>query len=180
MKTSTIVVTGPDTRWAYVNVWEPKSLGGNKPKYSVRLIIPKSDTRTIQNIQSAIEAAYTEGMAKLVGAGGYLPPFESLSSLPLRDGDVRYPYNRDYLNSYYINTKSNEPPEVFDSEKRLIVKHSEVYSGVYGRASIAFYAFSVGDNQGIVCGLRGLMKIRDGERMGRRRALQDFAEFDEN
>ena len=40
------VITGPDTRWSYANVWEPKSINGGTPKYSVSLIIPKSDTKT--------------------------------------------------------------------------------------------------------------------------------------
>ena len=52
------VITGPNTRWSYANVWEPKSINGGTPKYSVSLIIPKSDTKTIAKIESAIEAAY--------------------------------------------------------------------------------------------------------------------------
>ena len=35
------VITGPDTCWSYANVWEPKSINGGTPKYSVSLIIPK-------------------------------------------------------------------------------------------------------------------------------------------
>ena len=50
------VITGPDTRWSYANVWEPKSINGGTPKYSVSLIIPKSDTVTINKIKAAIEA----------------------------------------------------------------------------------------------------------------------------
>ena len=55
------VVTGPDTRWSYVNAWEPKSINGGTPKYSVSLIIPKSDTKTVAKIKTAIEAAYHDG-----------------------------------------------------------------------------------------------------------------------
>ena len=44
------VITGPDTRWSYANVWEPKSINGGTPKYSVSLIIPKSDTKTVAKI----------------------------------------------------------------------------------------------------------------------------------
>lgn len=59
------VITGPNTRWSYANVWEPKSINGGTPKYSVSLIIPKSDTMTVAKIKAAIEAAYREGEAKL-------------------------------------------------------------------------------------------------------------------
>ena len=55
------VITGPNTRWSYANVWEPKSINGGTPKYSVSLIIPKSDTKTVAKIETAIEAAYREG-----------------------------------------------------------------------------------------------------------------------
>ena len=55
------VITGPNTRWSYVNVWEPKSINGGTPKYSISLIIPKSDAKTV----TKIEAAYREGEAKL-------------------------------------------------------------------------------------------------------------------
>lgn len=41
------VITGPNTRWSYANVWEPKSINGGTPKYSVSLIIPKSDTTAL-------------------------------------------------------------------------------------------------------------------------------------
>lgn len=52
------VITGPDTRWSYANVWDPKSINGGTPKYSVSLIIPKSDPRTVGKINKAIESAY--------------------------------------------------------------------------------------------------------------------------
>lgn len=58
------VITGPNTRWSYANVWEPKSINGGTPKFSVSLIIPKSDTKTVAKIQAAIEAAYPEYITK--------------------------------------------------------------------------------------------------------------------
>ena len=54
----TKVITGPNTRFSYANVWEAKSINGGAPKFSVSLIIPKSDTRTVEKIKAAIEAAY--------------------------------------------------------------------------------------------------------------------------
>ena len=51
------VVTGINTRLSYANVWEPKSINGGKEKYSVSLIIPKSDKKTITAIEKAIDAA---------------------------------------------------------------------------------------------------------------------------
>ena len=58
------VITGPDTRWSYANVWEPKSINGGTPKYSVSLIIPKSDKKTLEKIRAAIEAGEYEAFRK--------------------------------------------------------------------------------------------------------------------
>lgn len=68
------VITGKDTRWSYANVWEAKSINGGTPKFSVSLIIPKTDTVTVQKIKAAIQAAYEEGQAKLKGNGRTVPP----------------------------------------------------------------------------------------------------------
>ena len=81
------VITGPETRWSYANVWEPKSINGGTPKYSVSLIIPKSDTRTVAKVKATIEAAYKEGEAKLKGNGKTVPALSVLKA-PMRDGDL--------------------------------------------------------------------------------------------
>ena len=65
----TKVITGVNTRWSYANVWDAKSINGGTPKYSVSLIIPKSDTVTVNKIKAAIAAAYEEGQSKLKGNG---------------------------------------------------------------------------------------------------------------
>jgi len=175
------VITGPDTRWSYANVWEAKSINGGTPKFSVSLIIPKSDTRTIAKIKAAIEAAYREGEAKLKGNGKTMPPLSAIKT-PLRDGDTERPDDPAYANAYFINANSATAPGIVDANLQPILERSEVYSGVYGRASINFYAFNSNGNKGIACGLNNLQKIRDGEPLGgKSRAEDDFAtEIDED
>lgn len=170
------VITGPNTRWSYCNAWEPKAINGGTPKYSVSLIIPKSDKATIAKIKAAIEAAYKDGETKLKGNGRSVPPLASLKT-PLRDGDRERPDDPAYANAYFVNANSNTAPGIVDADRQEIIDHSEVYSGVYGRASINFYAFNSNGNKGIACGLNHLQKIRDGEPLGgRTRAEDDFAE----
>lgn len=135
------VITGPDTRWSYANVWEPKSINGGTPKYSVSLIIPKSDTKTIAKIEAAIEAAYKEGEAKLKGNGKSVPAL-SVIKTPLRDGDMERPDDPAYANAYFVNANATSAPGIVDADRNPILTRSEVYSGVYGRASISFYAFN--------------------------------------
>ena len=169
------VITGPDTRWSYANVWEAKSINGGTPKFSVSLIIPKSDTRTVAKVKAAIAAAYHEGEAKLKGSGKTVPPLSTIKT-PMRDGDAERPDDPAYANAYFINANSPNAPGIVDADRQPVLDRSEVYSGVYGRASINFYAFNSNGNKGIACGLNNLQKIRDGEPLGgKSRAEDDFA-----
>ncbi|AQW61927.1 hypothetical protein B1779_01160 [Dehalococcoides mccartyi] len=173
------VITGIDTRWSYANVWEAKSINGGTPKFSVSLIIPKTDTRTVQKIKAAIEAAYHEGEAKLKGSGKSVPPLATIKT-PLRDGDTERPDDPAYVNAYFINANSATAPGVVDADRNVILTRSEVYSGVYGRASISFYAFNSNGNKGIACGLNNLQKIRDGEPLGGRASAESDFTTDED
>ena len=173
------VVTGVNTRWSYVNAWEPKSINGGTPKFSVSLIIPKSDTKTVAKIKAAIEAAYKEGEAKLKGNSRTVPALSAIKT-PLRDGDAERPDDPAYANSYFMNANSNTAPGIVDADCQPILERSEVYSGVYGRASVNFYAFNSNGNRGIACSLNNLQKIRDGEHLGGKSSAEDdFATDDE-
>ena len=176
----TKVITGVDTRWSYANVWDPKSIDGGKPKYSVSLIIPKDDTATVNKIKAAIQAAYEEGQSKLKGNGKSVPPLAAIKN-PLRDGDIEKPDDEAYAGCYFVNANSSTAPGVVDADRQPIIERSEVYSGVYGRASINFYAFNVNGNRGIACGLNNLQKIRDGEPLGGKASAEsDFATEDDD
>ena len=176
----TKVITGVKTRWSYANVWQAKSINGGTPKYSVSLIIPKSDTKTVTAVKNAIQAAYGEGQSKLKGNSKSVPALTAIKT-PLRDGDAERPDDEAYKDSYFINANSATAPGIVDAARNPIIEHSEVYSGVYGRASINFYAFNSNGNRGIACGLNNLQKVSDGEPLGgKTRAEDDFADEDED
>jgi hypothetical protein len=165
MKNSaTKVITGKNTRFSYCSVWEPKSINGGDPRYSVSLLIPKSDKETVAKIAAAIEAAYHEGESKLKGKGS-LPPMKAIK-LPLRDGDTERPDDPDYAGCWFLNANSTRQPQIVDSSCDPILDRSEFYSGCYGRASIVFFAFNSNGNRGIACGLNNLQKLRDGDPLG--------------
>ena len=171
---STRVVTGPRTRFSYCHIWEPKSINGGNPKYSISLIIPKDDAETVKKINAAIGAAYRDGEAKLKGKGS-LPQLAALKT-PLRDGDLDRPDDPAYAGCWFINANSDRAPGIVDAAAQPILDRSEVYSGCYGRASITFFAFNTNGNRGIACGLNNLQKLRDGEPLGGHiSAEQEFA-----
>lgn len=171
----TKIVTGV-VRWSYVNVFEAKSINGGAEKYSISLIIPKTDTKTINAIKGAVEAAYKEGAAKLKGNGKTVPALAAIKT-PLRDGDAERPDDEAYKNSYFLNANSNIAPGIVDVNRQRIIERSEVYSGCWGRASINFFVYNSSGNKGIGVGLNNLQKIRDDEPLGgRATAEQDFAD----
>jgi len=169
---STKVVTG-EVRFSYANIWEPQSINGSDPKYSVSLLIPKEDKKTLNAINKAIEAA--KELGKSTKFGGKIPPN---LKLPLRDGDVDRPDDEVYAGHYFVNANCKTKPGIVDKNGQPIIDSTEVYSGCYGHASITFYPFSMNGNKGIACGLNHLMKTIDGDPLGgRSRAEDDFAEL---
>lgn len=171
---NTKVVTGI-VRLSYANVWEPKSINGGAEKYSVSLIIPKSDKKTIADIEKAIDNAIKEGASKF---GGKIPN-KAVLKLPLRDGDLERD-DEAYKDSFFVNANSTTPPQIVDTKVQPILDRNEVYSGVYARVSVTFYAFNSNGNKGIACGLGNIQKVRDGEPLGgRSNAIDDFTTLDD-
>ena len=178
LKGDTKVVTG-QVRLSYANIFEPRSINGSEPKYSVSLIIPKDDTQQIEVIKQAIENAKERDKGKW---NGKIP---ANLKLPLRDGDLERPEDEAYANSYFINANSTRPPAVVGTEidratgKAIRLGEDEVYSGCYARVSINFYGFNAAGNRGIACGLGNIQKIADGERLGGGSTAEEDFEFEE-
>lgn len=170
----TKVVTGK-VRLSYVNVFEPRAAQpGQEPKYSLCVLIPKSDTATLNKLKAAIEAAKQAG-ANLWG--GKVP---AGLKLPLRDGDTERD-SAEYKGHYFINCSSKQKPGVVDAAVNPILDQSEIYSGCYGRVSINFYAYNQSGNKGVGAGLQNVQKVADGEPLsGRSRAEDDFTAADDD
>ena len=149
---STKVITGK-VRLSYVNVFDLNDKG----KYSVCLLIPKSDKATLDKIKNAIEAVKGDPKAATTWGGKHLASFKS----PLRDGDTERDTEKapEYKGHYFINCNTS----------------------CYARASINFYAFNVDGNKGIASGLNNVQKLADGERFGGgSRASEDFTAVEED
>lgn len=181
LKGTTKVVTGK-VRLSYANIFEPKSINGSEPKYSVSLIIPKDDKQQIEVIKQAIKNAIEEGKSKLADKNGNIP---KNIKLPLRDGDEDRPEDEAYANSYFLNANSIRAPQVVGTEidkttgKAIQLGEDDVYSGCYARVSLNFYAFNTNGNKGIACGLGNIQKIDDGERLGGSASAEEDFDFEE-
>lgn len=160
----TKVVTGK-VRLSFVNLFTPRAqVEGGAPKYSALLLIPKSDTATIEAIEKAQQAALEIGKDKF---GGKVP--KSWKNT-LRDGDAEkdldeYP---EYEGHMFMSVSANEayPPKVVDTGLQPILDQAEIYSGCYARVSINAFAFNTNGNKGVSFGLNNVQKLADGDPLG--------------
>ena len=111
------------------------------------------------------------------GTGKTVPPLSAINN-PLNDGDEKRSGDPAYQDAYYLNAKNYQrAPGIVDKDRQGILDHSEVYSGVYGRVCISFFAYNKNGNKGIGCSLHHLQKGRDGEPLGGFTRAED--EFDD-
>lgn len=170
---STKIVTGK-VRFSFCNIWEAKAgQDGGDPKYSVMLLIPKSDTQTLGKIKAAMAEA-REKFCEKNGASAL--PANPIN--PLHDGDgvkpnSGEPYGPECKGCYVINASSKQKPVIVDAFRNEITNPTEVYSGCYGRASINFYGYN-NKKKGIGAGLLSIQKLSDGEPFGTVGSADDF------
>lgn len=170
---STKVITSGLVRFSYAAVFEPKAMEGQeKKKYSVSVLIKKSDKKNIAAIEAAVEAAKQAGKAsKFAGKITGL-------KLPMRDGDIDRSDDPVYAGHMFVTASSDMKPQVVDEDLNPILDREEFYSGCYGRISMNFYPFNAAGNKGVACGLNNIQKLKDGEKLsGGASAEDDFGEM---
>ena len=172
------VLTG-EVRLSYCHLTTPRaSQQGGEPKYSVTLLIPKSDNATKADIDAAIQAAAQIATPKLWN--GTRPP---VLRVPIYDGDgVRpsgEPFGEECKGHWVMTASSKQKPQVVGIDNiRTELAPSDIYSGMYARVTIRFFGYAQSGNKGVGCGLGNVLKIRDGEPLsGRTSADVDFAGF---
>lgn len=167
---ATKVVTG-EVRLAFVHALEPDaSFDNQNPKYSVVVIIPKDDKKTLSKIKSAVEAATENGKASRWG--GKLP--KGLNK-PLRDGDEDMEDYPEFEGSYFMRVSSTTKPGIIDRHKNPIDSPDDIYSGCYARVSMNMFPYSKSGNNGVSAGLNNIQVLRDGEPCGGRASAEhDF------
>lgn len=148
----------PELRLSYTHVFTPRAMAeGAKAKYSVSVLIPKEDTKTIKAINDAVAKVIAENQDKLKGK-------KNLKH-PLRDGDTERE-SAEYEGHMFMSISSGDKPVVLDEDRQPLLEPREVYSGMYGRVSINFFAYDTAGNKGVGAALNAVQKTADGEPLG--------------
>lgn len=168
-RTGTKVTTGK-VRLSYAHIFEPHAMNdGQEAKYSVSVIIPKTDKETLKAIKEATDQAKKDGASKW---GNKIP---ANLKTPLRDGDEERPDDEAYAGCYFLNASSKNKPGIVDQNVQPVLDSTEVYSGCYARLTLNFYAYNASGNKGVAAGLGNIQKLEDGEPLGGfTRAEDDF------
>lgn len=173
---ATKVLTG-EVRLSYANLTAPRAAqDGGEPKYSVTLLIPKTDTATKADIDASMKAAYEDGVSKKWGGARPQP------KVILHDGDglrpSGLPFGDECKGCWVLTASSKNKPQVVGIDNiQCELAPQDVYSGMYARVTINFYAFDRAGNKGVGCGLGNVMKTKDGEPLsGGASAVSDFAD----
>lgn len=162
---STRVVTGK-VRFSYCHLFTPYTQeGSNDAKYSVTLLIPKSDKGTLEKIKQAIADARTAFCEK---KGPNALPAKPTTTLYDGDGTRRNgeEFGEECRGHWVITVSSKNKPVIVDRDRQEILDPAQVYSGCYGRACINFFGYSSNGNKGISAGLNSVQKLDDGEPLG--------------
>jgi hypothetical protein len=172
----TKVLTG-EVRLSYASLVQPRAQkDGGDAKYSVTLLIPKTDTDTKAHLDQAVQACIADAVAKTWG--GVKPP---QIPIPVHDGDgVRdsgLPYGAECAGHWVLTASSKMRPQVVSQQDITTeLLPQDIYSGMYGRVTIRFFAYNNSGKKGIGCGLGNVMKTREGEPLsGGASAAVDFA-----
>jgi len=165
---STRVVIG-EVRFSYAHLLKPhKDKFGNGPKYSVVVLIPKSNTASLASVQSAIAAA------QVAKWGGKIPLALQQSLLPLKDGDTHVdqhekPLGEECRGMWVLraSTEADRPPKIVDTNYQPILDPTAIYSGMWGYIALNFAGYDSGGNRGVSAYIStNVMKTRDGEPLG--------------
>lgn len=165
--TETAMTTGR-VRLSFTHLFEPYANNpGQDPKYSVTVLVPKSDIATKSRIDAAIAAAKQLGVTKCWN--GAMPPMVAIA---VHDGDGVRPngetFGEECKGHWVFTASSKQPPQVVDMNLNPIINQTEVYSGCYARVNVNFFPYNSNGKRGVGIGLNAVQKMEDGEPLGGR------------
>lgn len=162
-------------RGSYLSIFKAKAAAQESedqtPKYEMTLLIPKSDTQTLNRMDQCMEEAIN------VKWPNKRPAKVEMS---LHDGDgVRpqsgEPFGEECKGNMVLVVKSKFRPQVLDRNREEIIDPNMARSGDYFKVSINFYGYEKKGRRGVAAGLNNVLFWERGESLsGATSAEDDF------
>lgn len=171
-------ITINNVRFSYCNLFQPKAPfnnPGGEPKFSVTILVPKTNNAAKVLIDQAVSDAIDEGVS--TRWNGVMPPQPSIC---VHDGDGPRPSDGSSFGPecrgmwvFTASCKETRRPFVVDAQVQDIIDPTQVYSGMWGNASVTFFPYNAAGKKGVGCGLNGVQKVRDDTPLGGAVTAQD-------
>jgi hypothetical protein len=157
------VLTG-EFRVSYPSLFVPTSMQENQEKkYSIVMLIPKTDKKTLEALEKLVIAAGREKWKDFDTLLKQVKPDGSkVLRLPFKDGDLKKEV-AGYEGHWYMSATSKQKPGLVDQNVQPIISQEGFYAGCYARAEVTAYAYDKAGNKGIAFGLQHVQKMRDGD-----------------
>lgn len=157
-------ITISDVRFSYCNLFQPKAPVNNpngEPKYSVTILIPKTNAQAKALIDQEIQKAIDAGVSSKWN--GQRPP---MPAIPIHDGDGPRPsdgaaFGAECKGMWVMTASAKNAPFVVDRQVQPIINATDVYSGMWGNVNVTFFPYANAGKKGVGCGLNGVQKVRD-------------------
>lgn len=151
-------------RISYPHLFQPEAAPGQtEPKYSVTLLIPKTDTATKAALDAAIQVAIREGVKGYTGTITLSKPVVNDGDGPRPNGQ---PYGPECKGMWVVKAKSRNKPQVVDGQIQPIIDPTQMYAGCYGRVAGYMRAYAMAGTTGVSFILNAVQKTGDGEPFG--------------
>ena len=158
-------LTTPEFRGSFVNLLKPRSFGDGDPKYTVTLVLPRTDPFW-EKLERAIDKAAKKKFGTI--PSNFHSPIRSGKELDLEE----------FRGMDFARLQSNEKPGVVDKNGNVLIERGEVYSGAWYRARIKPYAWEFGKKRGVSIQVDNVLKVKDDDAFsGKADAASDFAEY---
>jgi hypothetical protein len=161
---STQIVTGK-VRFSYAYLTKPRQNDRGEDKFSVTVLLPKSDKAGI----AAIRAAESEAAHKKFP--GKPAAFYSAIKSVIHDGDGVRPggeaFGPECAGCWVFTASTSDRPGCVDENLQTLME--PIKSGDYGRVDLNFYGFDTAGNRGVAAGLNNVQLLERGESLGGRR-----------
>lgn len=172
---SSRIVT-PKARASYPHVFKPSAFQGEgEPKFSINLLVPKTNDEFIKNLRGLQDAA-TKAL---------YPPTKKPQNFEvwgITDGDETD--DSAAAGCWVIKASNKSRPAIVDKDAVQIIDELEVYGGCYVRANINAKAYGTASKGGVTLELNVVQKIADGEAFGgaaavKAKALEEMGAYEE-
>jgi hypothetical protein len=170
---TTKVVTNK-VRFSYAYLAKPRANDKGEEKFSVTILLPKTDTLTYQALRAA------EKEAKEKKFPGKPAAFYQALSSTIHDGDGVRPsceeFGPECKGHWVFTASSKDRPGSVDENLQPLME--PINSGDYGRVSVNCYGYENSGKRGTSFGLQNVQLLERGESLsGRTDAVADFGGF---